>query len=78
MGKSMLRLGLQGVEEWGEQRAATRYLYLMGSCFRMSSRLEMAYRPISSVTSNTSVVVLPTALIAENTCIADINLGDIS
>ncbi len=44
------------------------YLYLMGSCFRMSSRLEMAYRPISSVTSSTSVVVLPTALMAENTC----------
>ena len=44
-----------------------RHLYLTGSCFRMSSRLEMAYRPISSVTSSTSVVVLPTALIAENT-----------
>ena len=46
-----------------------QHLYLMGSCFRISSRLEMAYRPISSVTSKTSVVVLPTALIAENTCI---------
>ena len=32
----------------------------------MSSRLEMAYRPINSVSSSTSVVELPPPAIAEN------------
>ena len=30
------------------------HLYLRGSCFRISSTVEMAYSPVSSVSSSTS------------------------
>ena len=61
---------VSGFAGWAAFQACNKscHLYFIGSCFRMSSRLEMAYRPMSSVTSSTSVVVLPTALIAEKTC----------
>ena len=48
-------------------RVLQTHLYLSGNCFRISSRLEMAYRPMSSVTRSTSVVVFPDPLMAENT-----------
>ena len=44
------------------------YLYFRGSCLRMSSTDEIAYSPVSSVSTMTKLVVLPAPETAKKTC----------
>ena len=44
------------------------HLYLGGSCLRMSRTVEMAYSPVSSVSTSSSPAPLPPEETAENTC----------
>lgn len=44
------------------------YLYLRGSCLRMSSTEEIAYSPVSSVSTMTRLEVLPTPDTAKKNC----------
>ena len=46
------------------------HLYFRGSCFRISSTVEMAYNPVSSVSSSTSEA-LPEPETAANACMQD-------
>ena len=44
------------------------YLYLRGSCLRMSSTDEMAYSPVNSVKTMTKLVVFPAPDTAKKNC----------
>lgn len=44
------------------------HLYLRGSCLRMSSTDEMAYKPVSSVRTSTKLVLLPAPEMAKKNC----------
>ena len=45
-----------------------KYLYLRGSCLRIRTTEEMAYRPISSVMMSTMTVPEPAPDTAKNSC----------
>lgn len=45
-----------------------QYLYFSGSCFRMSRTEEMAYSPVSSVSTITKLVVLPAPETVKKNC----------
>ena len=47
---------------------SSKYLYLSGSCFRMRRTEEMAYSPVSSVSTITKLVVLPAPETAKKNC----------
>ena len=50
------------------QAISPSHLYLSGSCLRINSTEEMAYRPVSSVRTRTKLVLLPAPEIAKKNC----------
>lgn len=59
------------LREWHYKKRGTEgnmYLYLRGSCFRISKMVDMAYRPVSSVNMRSKPDPLPAPDTAVNTC----------